>query len=535
MAFIQDINYVPITEYLLPSAHAGVILVGLTLIAISLNAVQKGYSYGSGTLFFCLSFLIIISDILIIPQFLLPLVITNFIFYRLNFIPRRTFRVTAGLTVLAYLVGSGVVTVIKLTGIFNVPTQGYIHIGSLFDTFIEFIRDISYYLISISNLFVIFAIFIVSSIVFIFRNRDYLLADASIRSRGDNSTELVLFLIIFYFFSLIITLGALIVSGNWADKGSIRYIQPLYFLPLFFLALILAVYNDRKAFRLKVILLCTVVIFSLRHIIPEAVTLLAANLRLPYPEMVQCLDRVVTNYDLQYGYSDYWNAKYTTILSRSKVRVNQVQSNMHIYNWINNPAWYINKVGEGSGQYPKYQFILTEQLSKAEIEARFGQPAIRKQCPGTEIYIYNRKSDVAFRNFLRIPATIAAKVSVPSSILSPKSLRKYVPNGKRWNEPGNVIIPKNGEVSVQLDPPVVSEILEIAADSNDDYVVNFFMDQTRLGQLTVPMIPKPGIQARYLPLPKSILGKPFNRLVVQPLQGDGAYSVGDIFFYNDSY
>ena len=285
---------------------------------------------------------------------------------------------------------------------------------------------------------------------------------------------------------------------------------------------------------LKLIVFSTIVIFSLRQIIPEAITLEAANLRLPYPEMVQCLDKLAINYDLKYGYSDYWNAKYTTVISHSGARVNALDTDLHILNWINNPVWYINKVGEDSGQYPKYQFILTERLSKPEIEIRFGKPAIRKECPGTEIYIYNRKSDVAFRNFLRIPTTIAAKVSVPSSILSPKSLRKYVPNGQPWDAPGNVIIPRNGELSVKLDPPVVSEILEIAADSNDEYVVDFFRNETILGQLTVPRMPQMGIQARYLPLPKSILGKPFNRLVVRPLQGDGAYSVGDIFFYNDS-
>jgi hypothetical protein len=367
----------------------------------------------------------------------------------------------------------------------------------------------------------------------LFNNRDYLFSNVSSR-RGGNSTHLVFFLIVFYFCSLITTLGALIVTGNWVDKGDIRYIQPLYFLPLFFLALILAVYNDKRTLWLKLIIFSIIVIFSLRQIIPAAITLEAANLRLPYPEMVQCLDKLAMNYDLKYGYSDYWNAKYTTVLSHSGARVNELEEDLHIYNWINNPAWYINKVGEDSGQYPKYQFIMTEHLSKPEIETRFGKPAIRKQCPGSEIYIYNRKSDVAFRNFLRIPATIAAKMPVPSSILSPKSLRKYARNGKPWNERGNVIIPKNGELSVKLDPPVVSEILEIAADSNDEYVVDFFRDETILGQLAVPRMPEQGIQARYLPLPKSILGKAFNRLVIRPLQGDGAYSVGDIFFYNDS-
>ena len=235
VAFIQDINYVLITAYLLPSAHAGVILVGFTLIAISLNAVQKGYSYGSGTLFFFLSFLIIISDLLIVPQFLLPLVITSFIFYRLHFIPRRTFRFTAGLTVGAYLVASVVTTLIKSTGILNIPTQGYIHIGSFFDTLIEIIIDISYYITKNSNMFVIFAIFILTSVVILFNNREYLFSGVSSRSSGNNSTDLVLFLIVFYLFSLIITLGVLILTGNWVDKGNIRYIQPLYFLPLFFL------------------------------------------------------------------------------------------------------------------------------------------------------------------------------------------------------------------------------------------------------------------------------------------------------------
>ncbi len=536
VAFIQDINYAVISQYFLPSAHAGAILIGFTLIAISLSAVQKGYSYGSATLFFFLSFLIILSDIIIIPQFLLPLAITIFIFYRLRFIPLRTFQVTAGLTVGAYLVATALIKIIKFTGIFSIPTQTYTHnigIGTSLDTFKEFIHDINYYLINTSNLFAILAIFLVTSIILLFKHWNYSFFNQ--RSREDKSTHLVLFLIIFSFLSLTITLAALIVTGNWTDPGNIRYIQTLYILPLFFLALILAVFNGRRASWLKLVLFSTVVIFSLRQIIPEAIMLKTANLRLPYSEPTQCLDKLAVNYDLQYGYSDYWNAKYTTIQSHSRVRVNQLQLNLDIYNWINNPAWYINKVGEGSGQYPKYQFILTNNLSKAEIEARFGKPSVRKACPGTEVYIYNRKSDVAFRNFLRLPATIADQQDIPSSILSPKSLRQYVPNGTKWDAPENFIIPKNGEVSFQLEPPVVSEILEIAADSNDTYLVDFFMDKTLLGHLPVSTIPEPGIQTRYLSLPKSILGRPFNRIVIRPQQGDGSYSIGDIFFYNDSY
>ena len=535
VAFVQDVAYVPISEFLLPSAHAGVILIGFALIAISLSAMHKGYSYSSATLFFLLSFLTILSDILIIPQFLLPLAITIFIFYRLCFIQLRTFQVTAGLTLGAYLAAIALIKLIKFTGIFNIPTQTYTHdmgIRTSFNTLKHFIHDIGYYIINTSNLFAVLAIFLVTSIILLFKQRKYLFS--SQRSREGKSTYFIPFLIIFSFLSLTITLAALIVTGNWADLGNIRYIQTLYILPLFFLALILAVFNNRIASWLKLVVFSTVVIFSLRQIIPEATTLDAANLRLPYPELTQCLDKLAANYNLQYGYSDYWNAKETTIMSRSKVRVNQLQPNLDIYDWINNPAWYVNKVG-GSEQYPKYQFILTNGLSKAEIEARFGKPAVQKACPGTEVYVYNRKSDVAFRNFLRLPATITAQQGIPLSILSPKNLRQYVFNGTNWNAPANVIIPKNGEVSFQVDPPAVSEILEISADSNDTYGVDFFMDKTLLGHLPVSTVPKPGMQARYLSLPESMLGKPFNRLVIRPQEGDGSYSVGDIFFYNDSH
>jgi len=36
------------------------------------------------------------------------------------------------------------------------------------------------------------------------------------------------------------------------------------------------------------------------------------------------------------------------------------------------------------------------------IKTRFGDPAVTKDCFGTEVYIYNRKEDTAFRNHINI-------------------------------------------------------------------------------------------------------------------------------------
>lgn len=124
VVLLENSNYVSLgLIFLFPSAHGGAIIIGFMLIAISLNALQKGYSSVSSAMFFTLSCLTIISDILIIPQFLIPLVIANFILYRLRFIPLRNFLIPVGLIVVAQLVASIILKVIKILGIFKTTTQ----------------------------------------------------------------------------------------------------------------------------------------------------------------------------------------------------------------------------------------------------------------------------------------------------------------------------------------------------------------------------------------------------------------------------
>lgn len=539
VALMQNSNYAFLSLiFFFPSYHGGAILIGFTLIAILLSAMQKGYSWGSAALLFLLSSLTILSDVIIVPQFLLPLVITTLIFYLLGFILLHTFLITFGLIVAAQLVALGLLKVIGMLGIFHIPQViGYPQdIGFLMNQFLGFIRTMNYYLEATTSLCIIFLGWLVVSVALLVRYWHYLFFPEREQSGECKEVHFVLFLIIFSFFSLLGTIAAPIISGVWVDPPfSIRYMQPLYILPLFVLTIILTTYNNRRAFWLKVAGFSAVIIFGLYQIVPGVKTLKAANLKLSYPKQVQCLDELATNYDLQYGYSDYWNARYTTILSRSGVRVNQLTPDLRIHHWVNNPAWYSHKIGKVGGQYPTYRFILTDRLLKADIEQKFGPPAVQQDCHGMEIYIYNRESDVAFRNFLRIPAIIANGREVPLSLISPEGLRRYTPNGTPWNAPGTVIIPESGEVSFRFDSSVVSEILEIAAGHNDEYTVDFSMNETLLGSLLVPVIPGPGIQARYLSLPKSMLGKPFDRFVVRPLHGDGAYSIGHIFLYEDSH
>jgi hypothetical protein len=377
----------------------------------------------------------------------------------------------------------------------------------------------------------IFVIWHLVSVALVIVNRDYFLLARRGTARENGPRHILLFLIIFSFFSTLGTVGAPLVTGE--EWFPIRHMQPLYFLPLFVLAFTFTAYSDKTAVPLRVAGCSAVLAFSLYSIVPCANKLRPDDLKLPYPQHVQCLDEVAEEHGLRYGYGDYWSAKYVTFLSRSGLRVNQLKPNLEMFEWINNPRWYVHGTGPNNRHYPEYRFILTNELAHEQIRLRFGSPALRKECHGVEIYIYDRKTDLSFRNFLRVPAVIASGEQMPISPTSPECLGQYKANGGAWDAPGNVIISDGGHVSVLFATPAIGESGEIAADE-DEYEMEFFNNEEAVGTLTVPTVPYRGIQARYVALPETIARKPFDRLVIRPLRGDGNYSIGHIFVYSDS-
>jgi len=107
-------------RFFYPTFHAGQILVGFSLVAISVRAADKGYSTLSAAAFVFLAFLTIASDLIVVPQFLLPLLITAFLFFLLRLLPLSFLISTSLLSAMAYVLAMLSLTALKTIGEFSV-------------------------------------------------------------------------------------------------------------------------------------------------------------------------------------------------------------------------------------------------------------------------------------------------------------------------------------------------------------------------------------------------------------------------------
>ncbi|MGF1499010.1 MAG: hypothetical protein ACFB8W_19610 [Elainellaceae cyanobacterium] len=94
-----------------------------------------------------------------------------------------------------------------------------------------------------------------------------------------------------------------------------------------------------------------------------------------------------------------------------------------------------------------------------------------------------------------------------------------------WNAPGNRLIRVQQAIAF---PPTTAAAIDISLDSNDLYQLQFLRQGQPLGE--VQLGPKPGGGlARYrVPLPPEVANRPFDEMLIRPLEGDGFYSLGHL-------
>jgi len=516
--------------------HNGHIPFGFLLVAIAIRGVQKGVSATSAILFLIISVLSAVSDLLLVPQFLLPLLITFVIFMILRLVRVSTGLVYAGLILLAPIFSVLILNSLRAaTPLFiSNPFAGYTFtFDKLISSAIDFGQSLIIYIRFLPIFAAIAAIWLTVSIALLVKNRGVLLGfRKNVEQRSYQPIHGLLFLIVFSMLSMLGTMAGPIATFRWPGFWCVYYIQPLYIMPLFVIALAVCHFQKHMLLAQR-IAAGAIVVIALFQVVPALASLSWEDLRFPYPGWVRCMDALAEEHDLQYGYGYYWSAKYASVASRAGIRVNQLDEDLTFHRWLNNSQWYSAAPAREGGKFPKYDFILVTPKTRNLVESRFGEPAASEYCSGVEVYVYNRESDVAFRNFLRAPA-LALVGKAPHAPTMPASLSVYKESGTAWDAEGRVMIPADGELTAEFDTPAAGEVLEIAASGNDEYRVAFYLSDTLLDEMTAPAMEQDSLQIRYLLLPESLRKKPFNRLVIRPVGGDGDYSVGHVFVYDDS-
>jgi hypothetical protein len=360
--------------------HFGIVLVAPFVLGIvqKLRVEPRPDTYFLWVLY-GISFLTTVSDWLYLVQITFPLVCCLLILYRLTKKNSQgTFTVIRAL-ILASVLGLGV----SLINVWSHPVSlVYLSRTSTreeaFAQLINAVKSIPLFHVSLLILF--FGTCIFSSVKTIIEARPH---------RNPLINFECSFLPLYFIIAFVVNVTAIIVSGKFVDSNGFRYLLPWLTFPAFwgfpFIISIPKSFSYRLFKWVVIGVLGLSIVFAVKfagHSLPYVY----------YPPHIECMDKELSQYGSLYGVANYWQARPTSMLSRSNLQVVQVTRDLTPYYWINNSAWY--------GIEPKFAIIdlsLPENdplhLDEKLITSRFGNPTATFLCGQSKVLVYNHIND----------------------------------------------------------------------------------------------------------------------------------------------
>ena len=201
---------------------------------------------------------------------------------------------------------------------------------------------------------------------------------------------------LFSFFLVLTNLCAVMLFGWRHNAFPVRYYIPVLVLPFFFTGFYLVTFTRVKAFRwISLLILPLSILIITSEVLLRKKTV--AELINHQPVLPECVDRLASRHGLTYGLSDYWQANHVTYFSRRGVRMHQIERNMATWLRNNNYFWYRGERDSGRVPYPN--FIIMDGLDKDLIVSKVGRPTRLERCANSEIYIYEERDAADLRKY----------------------------------------------------------------------------------------------------------------------------------------
>ncbi|MGI6456190.1 MAG: hypothetical protein ACOX5R_11305 [bacterium] len=516
--------------FMLPSYHSGCLLFGLLLLYFFLRKMEGIAGYKEITIVGLLTVLMVFSDSLFLSQFLLPVVSVVLVLALFRIVHWKQFMLWFFILLLAVQANSIFHRLLDDNFVYYISVTDklrHFNAEAAHQTFQAFFLDMQNYLWSYSYIFYLMIVTLIAGVTFITLN-----CIPTMRIPIETVRRTILFLILFIYSSVTITIAAISISGLWNWFHNIRYVLNFLFLPfLLIFVLLLSLYHfiPRKfhPYYSSLILVISLVVVSLH--------LTTFSFKMPaqmYPKWIQELDRVAARHGLKYGYAEYWSAKDINVLSRTNLRANQIETGLFPRFWINNTEWYYTPEGE----YPYYQFVITENLDTRQLVNVFGTPQRIYSAGHKEVWIYNRSTDAAFRNFLKPQLNHPELVHAPAA---PVQLSRYSHTGRPESDPMNMRIEKDETLEVLFDIPAQGDVIDISVDGDDTYHVTVIFqgsdasDSELKFEYTIDSKGEEDMMVHITPLPAEMRNHEITRVEIRPVGGDDAYYVGHVFVYHD--
>lgn len=366
-----------ILQILYAHSHGTAILLALLLGLLVLGASAKNFEYRlrMAALLFVPMVLAVVSDKIVIAHTLAPLCLAVLVY---SFTIRDIgWKLWLGFGLGSSLGGLLVITLLPHWGLGRFDgAYAVSKVSASID--LTFLKDIGKVMITYPVIGLAVLAWLISTIA----------SMGSLRSRASLGDEdrAYIFLQTLLVSMALLTLAAIAVSKFWTGLVTLRYIYP--FLLSGPLGLVLALSRSERKPGLYLALALLLLLGSGPTFARQWTEFRWQQLKTPYPEDIQCLDKLAEAFDLKYGYSEYWSARRANLLSRRNLQVTPIDPQANF-------VPYTMSLNLDSIPAPeKVQFVLTPRLSETMILKFFGQARSVEKCESMDVFIIEPQNSV---------------------------------------------------------------------------------------------------------------------------------------------
>ncbi|MBF0481660.1 MAG: hypothetical protein HQK81_15455 [Desulfovibrionaceae bacterium] len=243
-------------------------------------------------------------------------------------------------------------------------------------------------------------------------------------------------------------------------------------------------------------------------------------------------DDVAGRLGLSRGFAKPELAKLLTKFAVPPVWINQITGDLGPHHYVDNLEWY---VFEKDFTCRSYDFIIETPEMTPKLLDSFGQPRARLPYRGYEIWVYDRDSDLAFRNVMK--ARVLAALGRGDLISSPviRELRQRRANGAACLAESCVYVHPGAGLSIDFDPPAVHDVLEISLAGDAAYSLQARGEQGEVVQeFETPRISGNAVlRTHFFKIGGDARSGKIKTVTVTTLDGQGKFAVGHAFLYDD--
>jgi hypothetical protein len=375
----------PFIAVLLPIAHTGEFIIGTYLLGIQLKNIEDTHNKNIQKEFVVLtsvfSFLAGLSDLLFVPQFAAAFFLSYFLFFITGSIKFQNLLYNGVFPFFAALGGiylaKCIVPTNILFGYLAQPSLKKITLATLHHQFSVLMTMLQ------ADMHGILRVIYILFYVFIF----FVIAARFICVKNNNVSKNLIFLSIFVFFSVAVSLAVLLCLAE--NHVTSRYIIPVYFFPILFFFSLHSVANQFLLIVKPMFGLAGLPILFLLWNLLSLINKPGFEIKMGYyPAYIACIDSALKNYD-NHGIAEYSNANLITMLSKTNAQVVPVHAeNLSIYPWAMNLKKFSNSysfaiidVDPRGSQTPFYQNT---------VEAFNGKPIKAIVCATKKLLFYKK-------------------------------------------------------------------------------------------------------------------------------------------------